>query len=58
MYVDDILITGDYLIEIASLKNFLNDTFQIKDLGNIGYFLGLEFSFVKNGLVVHQQKYI
>ena len=38
VYVDDILITGNDSEEIADLKKFLDDTFKIKDPGNIGYF--------------------
>nr|KAJ0189315.1 hypothetical protein LSAT_V11C800419360 [Lactuca sativa] len=30
----------------------------VNDLGNIGYFLGLEFNYVQNEIVVYQQKFI
>lgn len=34
IYVGDLLITGDGLVEIASLKKFLHHIFNIKDLGS------------------------
>ncbi|KAI3515606.1 hypothetical protein L1887_14507 [Cichorium endivia] len=58
VYVDDILLTQDNLEEIAQLKQFLDDTFKIKDLGRLHFFLGLEFNYIDHGIVIHQQKYI
>lgn len=58
VYVDDILVTGNDQVEISNLKTYLDDLFKIKDLGSIGYFLGLEFSAIVGGLVAHQHKFI
>jgi len=44
IYIEDILIIGNSLDEINSLKSFLLRHFRIKDLGDLRYFLGLEFS--------------
>ena len=44
VYVDDVLVTGNNQQEICDLKEFLHTTFQIKDLGQINLFLGLEFN--------------
>ena len=44
MYVDDIIITGDDVDKISSLKKHLNQVFTIKDLGELHYFLGIEVS--------------
>ncbi|XP_074298019.1 uncharacterized protein LOC141628820 [Silene latifolia] len=57
VYVDDILLIGDNTEEMASLKQFLDHTFKIKDLGNINYFLGMEFIRTKDGLAITQKKY-
>ena len=35
----------------------LKDTFKIKDLGDLRYFLGIEFARNKDGIIMHQRKY-
>ncbi|GJS45109.1 ribonuclease H-like domain-containing protein [Tanacetum coccineum] len=42
VYVDDIVITSNHLSEIEKFKLFLKSIFQIKDLGKLKYFLGIE----------------
>lgn len=44
VYVDDMLITGDNLELIEETKVTLQQAFKIKDLGELKYFLGIEFS--------------
>ncbi|KAI9162582.1 hypothetical protein LWI28_028704 [Acer negundo] len=58
VYVDDIILTGNYDEEIQRLKVFLAKEFEIKDLGNLKYFLGMEVARSKKGIVVSQRKYI
>ena len=51
MYVDDIILTGDYEEEIIKLKELLATEFKIKDLGPLRYFLGMEVDRSKKGIV-------
>jgi hypothetical protein len=58
VYVDDIVLTGDDIVEMAKVKEKLAVDFEIKDLGSMRYFLGMEVARSKDGIVVSQQKYI
>jgi len=58
VYVDDVIITGTNPSEIIQLKQFLHDTFKIKDLGKLHYFLGLEILYGKGGVIMSQRKFV
>jgi hypothetical protein len=57
VYVDDLLIAGDSLDDIESLKQTLHKEFSIKDLGQMKYFLGFEIARSKLGISMCQRKY-
>ncbi|WVY93987.1 hypothetical protein V8G54_033075 [Vigna mungo] len=57
VYVDDIVLTGDNMDDITTVKQFLNQKFRIKDLGNLKYFLGFEVARSQQGLILNQRKY-
>ncbi|KAK3038945.1 hypothetical protein RJ639_027430 [Escallonia herrerae] len=57
LYVDDMIITGSDLDGISTLKQDLNHHFEMKDLGTLSYFLGLEVSTASNGYYLSQAKY-
>ena len=42
VYVDNVILTGDNIMKLEKLKGLLAKEFQIKDLGQLGYFLGME----------------
>ncbi|GKA18184.1 retrovirus-related pol polyprotein from transposon TNT 1-94 [Tanacetum coccineum] len=42
IYVDDVIITENNLTKIQETKKQLDDEFNIKDLGQLKYFLGIE----------------
>ena len=52
LYVDDMIITSDDLNSIQELKDFLNQQFEMKDLGHLSYFLGLEITYSTDGLYI------
>ncbi|KAJ4737614.1 Transposon Ty1-H Gag-Pol polyprotein [Rhynchospora pubera] len=58
VYVDDIIITGDDEKEIAQLKVQLGKVFEVKDLGLLRYFLGIEVARGAEGIVLSQRKYV
>ncbi|KAL0339167.1 UNVERIFIED_CONTAM: Retrovirus-related Pol polyprotein from transposon RE1, partial [Sesamum angustifolium] len=58
VYVDDILVTGPFMDEIKSVKDYLHALFAIKDIGDVNYFLGLEIARNSTGIYVAQTKYV
>ena len=58
IYVDDMVITGDDVKEIDNLKHRLFLEFEMKDLENLKYFLGIEVLRSKTGIFIKQKKYI
>jgi len=55
--VDDIILARNDKEEIEQVKEALNKTFKIKDLGNLRYFLGFEVARSKKGMMMNQRKY-
>ncbi|XP_071740182.1 uncharacterized protein [Rutidosis leptorrhynchoides] len=41
VYVDDIILAGNNVLQITKVKDFLKSKFKIKDLGDLKYFLGI-----------------
>ena len=42
VYVDDIILIGDDIDRMEKLKGVLANEFEVKDLGFLRYFLGME----------------
>ncbi|PKU63556.1 Retrovirus-related Pol polyprotein from transposon TNT 1-94 [Dendrobium catenatum] len=57
IYVDDILLAGNSPSEINKLLANLHSTFQMRNLGPLSQFLGIQAIQTKTGLLLHQQQY-
>ncbi|KAI0493116.1 hypothetical protein KFK09_027392 [Dendrobium nobile] len=57
IYVDDILLTGNSSTEIHQLLSNLHNTFQMRNLGPLSQFLGIQTYNTKSGVILHQQTY-
>ena len=51
------IVTGSSPKEVEKLQSHLAKEFEMKDLGTLKYFLGIEVSRSKNGLFLSQRKY-
>ncbi|RVW74839.1 Retrovirus-related Pol polyprotein from transposon RE1 [Vitis vinifera] len=58
MYVDNTILISNDVEEMTMIKLKLAKEFEIKDLGNLRYFLGIEVARSKKGIYVSQRKYI
>jgi len=51
------MLVGNNLQEIQCVKTHLHNSFGIKDLGTLRYFLRFEISCSPSGIVLNQRKY-
>ena len=58
VYVDDIILTRDDTREVERLKKVLATEFEVKDLGQMRYFLGMEVAKSMKGISISQRKYV
>ena len=58
IYVNDIIVTGNDEREKHEVKQRLATEFEIKELGKLKYFLGIEVAYSTQGIFISQQKYV
>ena len=58
VYVDDMVLIGDDLSERKALQEYLASKFEMKDLGQLKYFLRIKVSRSKAGISLSQRKYV
>ncbi|KAB2618169.1 hypothetical protein D8674_014038 [Pyrus ussuriensis x Pyrus communis] len=58
IYVDDMIVTGDDTMEIERLQGHLSSKFEMKDLGGLKYFLGIEVAKSQEGIYLSKRKYV
>ncbi|KAK9116560.1 hypothetical protein Sjap_015507 [Stephania japonica] len=58
VYVDDIIVTGSHPDQIQQFVSRLNDSFALKDIGDLNLFLGMEARRDTTGLFLTQTAYI
>ena len=57
IYVDDLIIGGDHLDEVEQIKGLLRQEFEMKDLGELKFFLGTKIIHTKIGIWLSRQMY-
>ena len=58
LYVNDLVITGTDLDEISRVKSQLAASFDMKDLGDLHYFLGIEVIRTPKCILINQRHYV
>ncbi|XP_068476657.1 uncharacterized mitochondrial protein AtMg00810-like [Phaseolus vulgaris] len=58
VYVNDMIITSDDENEKQTLSERLTAQFEMKDLGKLKYFFGIEVAYSRQSIFISQRKYI
>ena len=58
IWVDDIVLASDSDKALKVTKNLLKQRFKMSDLGEISWFLGIEFHVSRSGITMSQSRYI
>jgi hypothetical protein len=57
IYIDDIIVASSSAKAVTALLKDLKDSFVLKDMGDLHYFLGIEVKRSRDSLVLTQEKY-
>lgn len=55
MYIDDIIVNGKDDKEMNLIRELMAKEFEVKNLGVLGYFLGMEFARSKQDVFVFKR---
>ncbi len=58
VYVDDLILLAETSEEIQRIKKCLSDAFQMKDMGELQYCLGVNFHQLENTISLSQKQYL
>lgn len=58
VYIDDIVITGDYVGELEKLKSHFSSEFEVKHLRVLRYIIGIEVARSRKGIFISHRKAI
>ncbi|KAI6694933.1 hypothetical protein NL676_022643 [Syzygium grande] len=58
LYVDDMLVIGSNSAQITAIKQEMMKMFEMTDLGEMSYFLGMEVRQTQNEVFICQKKYL
>ena len=58
LYVDDLVIRGEHLVEINKVKSLLSDKFEMTDMKDLHYFLGIKVIRTPIGIMISQRYHI
>jgi len=57
LYVDDLLVRGSNVVLIEELKKEMMKVFEMTDLGEMAFFLGMEVKQIQDQIFICQKKY-
>ena len=58
IWVDDLIIASNNMFALCDVKCLLSQKFKMKDLGEIGWFLGIQFNRDGDQIQMNQTEYI
>ncbi|BFG37564.1 hypothetical protein CerSpe_238380 [Prunus speciosa] len=58
IYIDDMVVTGNDNEEMQTLRKLLASEFEMKEFGELQYFLGIEVARSKHDIFLSQRKYV
>jgi hypothetical protein len=57
LYVDDLLVTANNINNMKKFTQLMIKGFEMRHLGNLSHFLGMELIRTEKGIILHQRKY-